>query len=60
MAQRNEIVADFIDFIQMINNKNIDSQSEYILLYRARAFKAADEHALRIIRTISPSVVDAI
>ncbi len=29
-----------------MNDKNIDSQSESILLYRAREFKAADKRAL--------------
>ncbi len=39
-----------IFFSQLMNNKNFDTQSESILLSRARDFKASDKHVLRINR----------
>ncbi len=39
-----------------MNDKNIDSQSESIQLWRAGEFKATDERALRINRRLSAGV----
>ncbi len=51
-AQRNDIVGITFRtiFFQLMNDTNIDTQSESILLSRAWECKAADAHALRINR----------